>query len=245
MPGDWHRRLGELAGRRIAYSLRGKNPHVYWEGILCELEPSDSAKVRIQGTSDGNVDLWPLTDLFSVQLDPEKDGQPLAAHLQSKKAFRDERSGRLRALLSENAVGKLCSWWLQLTLVGVKNRLSEELNEFLPCNKPQIHSVCTFADLLRPEGQVADSVIMRLFSAKDLTAECARGIVIIEGSRHLAAHLTATQRHNRIVLLGRNEPHYSDCAEIVTSHFQQRSADVAELGDLECPEHIKLKMFYH
>jgi hypothetical protein len=66
MPGDWHRRLGELAGRRIAYSLRGKNPHVYWEGILCELEPSDSAKVRIQGTSDGNVDLWPLTDLFNL-----------------------------------------------------------------------------------------------------------------------------------------------------------------------------------
>lgn len=243
VPENWQPELGKLVGRRVAYSLRGKNPHVYWEGILCEPDPSDLAMVRIQGTKDGHPDVWSLADLFSVQLDPERDGQPLQSHLQSKKAFKDERSGHLRTLLPENAVGKLCSWWLQLTLVGIRNRLSEELNEMLPF-MPESPTGCTFADLLRPEGDVTDSVIMRLLSAKDLTGECARGVVIIEGSRRLSEHLTATQRHHRIVLLGRNEPHYSDCAEIVTSLFQQRSSDVAEPG-FDCPEHMKMKMFHH
>lgn len=243
LPNDWHQRLGDLAGRRIAYSLRGKNPHVYWEGILCKPEQNELNKVRIQGTSDGNLDHWPLADLFSIQLDPEKDGQSLEPRLQSKKGFRDERSSRLRALLPENAVGRLCSWWHQLSLVGIRNRIHEELGEYLPC-RPEMLTKPTFADLLRPDEQVADSAIVRLLSAKDLNAESARGIIVIEGSRRLSEHLNSTRPHSRVVLLARNEPHYSDCAEIVTSHFQQRCTDAA-LPDFEYPEHIKLKIFYH
>jgi hypothetical protein len=243
VPEDWRERLGELVGQRIAYSLRGRNSYVYWEGILCEPDPSDSTNVRIQATSEGHVDRWPLDDLFSVQLDPAKAGQSLEAHVQSKKAFRDERSIRLRALLTDCAVGRLCGWWHQLTLVGVKKRIFGELNELLP-DSSKSSADCTFADLLRPEGYVADSVITRLLSAKDLTGDSACGIVIIEGSRRLSEHLTATQQRNRIVLLGRNEPHYSDCAEIVTSHFQQRRSDVA-WTDFECPEHMKMKIFHH
>ena len=243
LPGDWHERLGELAGRRIAYSLRGRNPHVFWEGILCKPLPADLNIVRIQGTSNGDFVDWPAADLFSVQLDPEKNGLPLTNAFQSKKAFCDEHSSRLRTLLPEDAVGRLCSWWLQLTLVGVKNRLNEELNESLPCagDNP---AISTFTDLLRPEGRVADSFILRLLSAKDLTRESSCGIVIIEGSRRLSEHMKATQQNSRIVLLGRNEPHYSDCADVLISHFQQRRDDLPLL-ELERPNHIKLKTFYH
>lgn len=240
---DWRTGLAELLNRRVAYAFCGKNPYVYWEGVLREIEPGEPATVGIQGTKSGPTDRWPLADLASIQLDPERDGKELADHYHAKNAFRDEHSNRLRTVLPESAVGKLCGWWFQVTLVGIRSRFAEELNEPFPW-KVESPAGCKFADLLRPEGHVADSVITRLLSAKDLTGESARGIVIIEGSRRLAEHLTATQRHNRIVLLGRNEPHYSDCAEIVTSHFQQRSSDVAGL-DFECPEHIKLKMFYH
>jgi hypothetical protein len=184
-----------------------------------------------------------LDDVFSVQLDPAKVGQSLEAHVQSKKAFRDERSIRLRAILTDGAVGRLCGWWHQLTLVGVKNRIGDELNELLPY-RSKSSADCTFADLLRPEGYVVDSVITRLLSSKDLTGDSACGIVIIEGSRRLSEHLTATQQRNRIVLLGRNEPHYSECAEIVMNHFRRRSSDVA-WPDFQCPEHVKMKIFHH
>lgn len=239
---DWRQGLEKLVRRRIAYSLCG-NPYVFWEGVLCEFDLKDPAHLKIQGTQDGPPDVWPMADLCSVKLDPERDGQPLENTYQAKTAFRDTRSNRLRNLMSEEAVGKLCSWWHQLTLIGTKNRIRDELDEVVP-RKSDVLTWCTFADLVRPDMCVTNSVVMRLLSPKDLTSESACGIVLIEGSRRLAEHLKATQRHHRIILLGRNEPHYSESAETVNGHFHQRVSDVP-VPDFDCPAHLKLKVFHH
>lgn len=239
---DWRAQLSQLVGKRIAYSLCG-NPYVYWEGVLRQIEPSNPETVRIQGTRNSPADAWLLTDLASIQLDPERDAQELADVDQGKKAFRDERSNRLRTVLPESAVGKLCSWWHKLTLVGTRSRLAEELNQPFPW-KAELPAGFTFADLLRPEGCVADSVITRMCTPKDLASESSFGIVLLEGSRRLSEYLSATQQHYRVILLGRNEPHYSDSAEIVVRHFQQRTSDAAG-PELDCPKHINLKIFHH
>lgn len=179
---DWRARLGELVGQRIAYSCSGRNPYVYWEGILSESNQSNPETVRIKGAKNSPACQWRLDDLVMIQPDPERDGQELANVDQGKNAFRDEHSTRLRSVLPESAVGKLCAWWLQVTVVGTQGRLAVEMNEPFPW-KGGTPAACTFSDLLRPEGYVADSAIMRLLSAKDLTWKSARGIVIIEGSR--------------------------------------------------------------
>jgi hypothetical protein len=131
MPVDWRAKLGQLVDKRVAYSLR-ENPYVYWEGILRKIEPNDVEIVSIQGTKKGPADRWPLADMASIQFDPERDGQELAEHYRAKTAFRDEHSQRLRAILPEDVVGKLCSWWLQLTLVGTRSRIADEMSEPIP-----------------------------------------------------------------------------------------------------------------
>jgi hypothetical protein len=238
----WRRTWRQLIGKRVAYSYR-QLPYVFWEGILREPDQDSGLRMNIQVTDSGDLDRLNLEDLHSIKLDSERVGQRLGARIHGKTAFRDARSHKLVTLLPQHAVGEICSWWLQVTLVGKKNRISDELNKTLPL-RSNATAGCTFADLLRPEGWVADSGILRLLSAGELTGECARGIVVIEGSRRLSEHLCATKQHHRVILLGRNEPHYSDAADIVIGQFQQREADFPA-PNLEGSQHITLMMFHH
>jgi hypothetical protein len=239
---DWRHTWKQLIGKRVAYAYR-QQPYVFWEGILCDADQKDAVRMNIQVTESGEVDSPNMEDLHSIKLDPERDGQRLGARIHGKTAFRDARSQKLSVLLPSHAVGEICSWWHQVTLIGKKNRISDELNETLPFRSNGATG-CTFADLLRPEGWVADSAILRVLTAQELTLACARGIVVIEASRRLSEHLSATNQHHRVILLGRNEPHYSDSADIVINQFQQREGDFLA-PNLECPQHIDLKMFHH
>ena len=255
---DWRTNWMDWAGKRIAFSL-AENPYVYWGGIISGSAPDSSEKLIIQ-TNSGRGWPWSIQDLYSVKPDPENDGQPLGDHDQAKKAFRDERSDRLKrlliqcafkdetcdklkAFLANKVVGELYSSWHLITLVGVKNRILEEFNGTLPCatNGP---TAGQFADLLRPEGLVEDSAILQLVSARDLTTESTWPLVLIEGSRRLSENLRATEKKHRIILLGRNEPNYPDSVDIINNQFQQRTADFS-LPDFSFPEQIKLRMFHH
>lgn len=255
---DWRNIWPDWIGRRIAFSYVG-NPYVYWQGIISGASSETPEKLNIQTNSGPGWQL-PLSELHSIKLDPEKAGQPLGDHYPAKKAFRDERGERLKKLLIQYAfkdetcgkhktslankvVGELYGSWHQITLVGVKNRIFAEFNESLPCATNE-QTACQFADLLRPEGLVEDSAILQLISARDLATESAWPLVLIEGSRRLSENLRATEKKHRIILLGRNEPHYSDSVDIVNNQFQQRTADFS-LPDCSFPEQIKLRMFHH
>jgi hypothetical protein len=239
---DWRRTWKQLIGKRVAYSYR-EQPYVFWEGILCEPDQEPALRMNIQLTDSGDLDRLKLEDLHLIKVDAERDGQRLGPRIHGKTAFKDALSHKLSTLLPRDAIGELCSWWLQVTLVGQKNRISDECNEIPPLGSNAAIG-CTFADLLRPEGWVADSAILRLLSTRELTTECPRGIVVIEGSRRLSEHLNATKQHHRVVLLARNEPHYSDAADVVIGQFQQRGAEFPAVN-LQCPEHIHLMMFHH
>lgn len=238
----WRRTCKQLIGKRVAYSYQ-EVPYVFWEGILREPDREPPLRMDIQVTHGGDVDSLSPKQLHVIKLDPERDGQRLGDRIHGKTGFADARTRKLLTLLPRHAVGALCSWWLQITLVGNKNRIGDELNEILPIGS-NAAAGCTFADLIRPEDLVADSAILRLLSAREVTSECARGIVVIEGSRRLSEHLSATKEHHRVVLLGRNEPHYSDAADVLIGQFQQRAADFPA-ANVQCPEHIHLMMFHH
>ena len=242
---SWMGKIPELVGRRIAYSYKGKNRHVYWEGVLLPLEPQCTSKAIIQNNSLGHIDQVVLDDLHRVLLDTECQDEVLGVHTVGKNGVKDQHATRLRAQFTEDIVGELCTLWNKITLVGVKNRLIDELTEIPPLAHSD-NNACTFTDLLRPSGinTITDSVVTQLLSPKDLTAESAKGIVIIEGSRRLFENLRATKNNHRVVLLGRNEPHYSDSADIVNHLFGTRTSDLSTEA-FDCPPHIKLNLFHH
>jgi hypothetical protein len=239
---DWRQTWKQLIGKRVIYSYR-ESPYVFWEGILCESHQEPALRLTIQVTESGDVDRPSLEDLHLLRLDLERDGQQLCARIHGKTRFVGAPRNKVLTLLRRHAVGDICSWWHQLTLVGKKSRISYELNEILPFRSNAVTG-CTFADLLRPHGWVEDSAILRLISAQELTCEGAQGIIVIEASRLLSDHLRATRQHHRVILLGRNEPHYSDAADVVIGQFQKRQGDFPA-SNLECTQYINFLIFHH
>jgi hypothetical protein len=227
----------DLVGKPVSFTCCSKNP-VRWQGVLLAPETDQPTCLKIQ-TPTGPYPLEP-DHWGSIRLDTENNKHRRFPY---KAALDDEHSNALLGFLPTDVVHAICYLGIQTTLVAPKNRIAQEMKETLTfINNPT--GACAFRDLLRPEEDVPDSPVTRVMLAKHLTSLTARGIVIIEGSRCLVKDMSASSDHHRVILLGRNEPGYSDYVDVVAKCSQQRISNVERKGD-PCPTHIILMMFHH
>ena len=126
------------------------------------------------------------------------------------------------------------------TIVGTRSRLHEELTQDLRQEKSS-----SLAGVLRPEylPEFTSSFRCRVESrSSQLTEDC--GIFLIEASRYLGDHLSASRGANRVVLLGRNSADYDECASTLIAGFAAHGEMMP--GSVEnLPPTIKSLAFYN
>src|SRR5262249_37942732 len=119
-----------------------------------------------------------------------------------------------------------CVW-----IFGNLTRIQREIFEPL-IGKEELR----LAEILKPDSQpeYAGCAHCSIAAGKNISLD-ADSIVILEAGRCLADHIVAAQHCNRIILLGRNSPSYSESAQLILDAQSGRHADDAPEPNLSCP----------
>ena len=127
------------------------------------------------------------------------------------------------------------------TIYGNKTRIDLELSGSLF----EGEEAC-LEKILRPKGHVEyeDSFHCSIEGHKSKMDHFNDTMVIIESGRSLSDQLAATQKLNRIILLGRNSVNYDECAAQVMETFANRRASGPESSP-DLPASIRCLSFYH
>jgi hypothetical protein len=129
-----------------------------------------------------------------------------------------------------------------VTVLGNVSRLNKELEEPV-FSEPAL----SLNDIVRPNSLndgTAIHCVIKTTASQNIAPEPG-SVAIIEATRSLADHLSATKACHRIIILGRNTHHYEEAAGIIRDIHSFRVSDASPLPTECCPTSGNLLIFNH
>jgi len=104
-----------------------------------------------------------------------------------------------------------------------KSRMTREISESLSCDSDAIPG-----EILKPKETSFDrnSHYCEIKSNKLELNSIKKSIMLIESGNLLSDHLVQSRSCNRVILLGRNTPHYQESAHLLTQEYGVSSNDI-------------------